>query len=211
MIESVHFRNFKVLRDTTLPLAPFSLIVGPNGSGKSTALQALSLIHNPSDINFQSVATAGLPSSDAVVVTIKWGPPYEGLETKVRWIQGGYEPPTHTRHGQTIVDPTDVEPVTAILAGVRIYSLDAKVIGNPVRIEPRLQLRQDGTFLAGVLDTLHGRSPKRFDELNAELRRWLPEFDRILFETAGQGIKSLVLSTRENKHIPATDLSQGTL
>ena len=38
MIESVQFRNFKALRNTTLPLGRFTLIVGPNGSGKSTAL-----------------------------------------------------------------------------------------------------------------------------------------------------------------------------
>jgi AAA15 family ATPase/GTPase len=46
MIESVHFRNFKALRDTTLPLGRFTLIVGPNASGKSTALQALKAAHN---------------------------------------------------------------------------------------------------------------------------------------------------------------------
>ena len=41
MIESVQFKNFKALRDATLPLGRFTLIVGPNGSGKSTALQRL--------------------------------------------------------------------------------------------------------------------------------------------------------------------------
>jgi len=32
MIELMQFRNFKVLRDTQLPLGRFTLIVGPNGS-----------------------------------------------------------------------------------------------------------------------------------------------------------------------------------
>jgi ABC-type Mn2+/Zn2+ transport system ATPase subunit len=41
MIESIEFTNFKALRKTTLPLAPFTLLLGPNGSGKSTVLQAL--------------------------------------------------------------------------------------------------------------------------------------------------------------------------
>jgi len=41
MIESIRFINFKALRDTTLPLSPFTLLLGPNGSGKSTVLQAL--------------------------------------------------------------------------------------------------------------------------------------------------------------------------
>jgi AAA15 family ATPase/GTPase len=41
MLTSITFKNFRVLRDATLPLGPFTLLVGPNGSGKSTALLAL--------------------------------------------------------------------------------------------------------------------------------------------------------------------------
>src|SRR5437773_5434964 len=41
MIESIQFANFKALRKTTLPLAPFTLLLGPNGSGKTSVLQAL--------------------------------------------------------------------------------------------------------------------------------------------------------------------------
>ncbi len=44
MIESVHFQNFKALRDTTLPLGRFTLIVGANGSGKSTAMRAIQMM-----------------------------------------------------------------------------------------------------------------------------------------------------------------------
>src|SRR5438552_12129831 len=51
MIESIEFTNFKALRKTTLPLAPFTLLLGPNGSGKTTVLQALQAIAGfaPSD------------------------------------------------------------------------------------------------------------------------------------------------------------------
>jgi len=41
MIKAIRFRNFKALRDSTLPLGRLNILVGPNGSGKSTALLAL--------------------------------------------------------------------------------------------------------------------------------------------------------------------------
>src|SRR5205085_6896871 len=41
---------------------------------------------------------------------------------------------------------------------------------------------------------------------------WLPEYDRILLETTGEGRKSLLLRTSEGRHpIPASALSDGTL
>lgn len=41
MIESVEFKNFKLLRDAHLTLPPLTLIVGPNSSGKSSILEGL--------------------------------------------------------------------------------------------------------------------------------------------------------------------------
>jgi predicted ATPase len=62
------------------------------------------------------------------------------------------------------------------------------------------------------LDRIRDQSPERFDQLNDELARWLPEFDRILFETPGQGTRAIRLRTRVGGHgIPAGALSQGTL
>jgi len=67
MIESVQFKNFKVLRDVTLPLSQFTLIVGPNGSGKSTALQALKAVVHPENFKFGNLVTAGLQPMDGEV------------------------------------------------------------------------------------------------------------------------------------------------
>src|SRR3954469_26013718 len=41
MLETVSFKNFKALRDVTIPLERFTVLAGPNASGKTTVLQGL--------------------------------------------------------------------------------------------------------------------------------------------------------------------------
>src|SRR5262250_933944 len=89
MIELIQFRNFKVLRDATLPLGRFTLIVGPNGSGKSTAMQALQALNDLRQLNerlnFHRIITAGLPLTDEteVEIILRWGSPLTDLMTRV--------------------------------------------------------------------------------------------------------------------------------
>src|SRR6185295_4655702 len=41
MIQTAHFKNFKILRQVWVDLQPLTVIVGPNSSGKTSILQAL--------------------------------------------------------------------------------------------------------------------------------------------------------------------------
>src|SRR5881396_1244075 len=83
MIEKITFVNFKALRDATLPLGPFTLIVGPNGSGKSTAMQALRFASDPHDYAFSDIVSAGWErySEPSVEVSIVWAA--RGKETTI--------------------------------------------------------------------------------------------------------------------------------
>jgi predicted ATPase len=95
---------------------------------------------------------------------------------------------------------------------MRVYSLDPRYLPEKVPLNPNQELIPEGPSLAGVLDRLRDSTPERFELLNTELGRLLPEFDRILFETPAQGQRAFSLRTREGHHkIPAVDLSQGTL
>ena len=59
---------------------------------------------------------------------------------------------------------------------------------------------------------MRDRSPERFEHFNLQLHEWLPEFNRVLFETPEQGRRAILLRTSEGGHaIPARELSQGTL
>lgn len=216
MIESISFLNFKALRNTTLPMGRFTLLVGPNGSGKSTALQALNVLRNqPQPRTISSLATAGLPMTDnlAVEVTVKWMAPTPGVFMKARWLPNRGGPVTDWGQSGGQQPPSIVtESLWKEFSRIRVYSLDARSLAAPVNLQPKLELAAEGGSLAGVLDQLRDEEPERFEALNQELGRLFPEFDRVLFETPDAGRRALLLRTRSARHaIRATDLSQGTL
>ena len=210
MIESIEFKNFKALRDTALPLSRFTLIVGPNGSGKSTALQAFSALGNPSQVQFSQYRSAGLSKTTSFSLTAKWKEDGNNFIITVQWSNDGVRGPEYVaesqnrRHEQT-------RPQSA-LGRSRFFALDAVAIATPVLLQPHMELAPDGANLAGVMDRLRDQNPERFDGLNDQLGRWIPEFDQVLFDTHAQGHRSIVLRTRRGGHrIAANQLSQGTL
>jgi len=208
MIESVQFKNFKVLRDAELPLGRFTLIVGPNGSGKSTALQALTMANWVSNYSHGRIVTAG--SNELVEIIINWS---GKSKTLLQWSPG-------STGRMVFVDSQGVplpindrqRKLLQWLNGVRIYSLDPKQIAKEMPLTPQAELQPDGANLVIVLDRLRDQSLERFDSLNEALGQWIPEFDRILFETPYGGSRAFLLRTRKGHHkIPAAELSHGTL
>jgi predicted ATPase len=95
---------------------------------------------------------------------------------------------------------------------MRIFSLDPAAIQARVHLNPRAELAPNGAGFAAVIDRLRDEAPERFEALNEELGRWLPEFDRVLFDTPEAGFRAIRLRTRVGGHpIPASELSHGTL
>lgn len=209
MIKSIHFQNFKALRDATLPLGPFTLIVGPNGSGKSTAMQAFGFVLASNALNFSEVVSAELKNERSADVAVH-----------LTWLEDGIEHVAEAvlERTSSYVQPKGSDPafyagpLRDFLASFRIYSFDAEAIATAVKTSPHPQLGPDGSNLAGVLDALRDSHPERFEELNREFHRWLPEFDRILFETPAEGKKTFLVRTSVGHHrYRASDLSQGVL
>ena len=210
MIKALRFQNYKVLRDTTLPLGKFTLLIGPNGSGKSTAISAFrkALTSEPSGPS-QLIASASAPPGQDVTVEVQWGEPYRATLT-ARWTANG--PVGHSINAPGGATGPLVQALRDELSRVRVYSFDATHLAATVQSQPEMALGETGMGLAGVLDRLRDQHPERFDALNAELARWLPEFDKVLFDTVGPGQKAIFLRDRASGHrIPAWDVSQGTL
>jgi len=214
MIKSVHFKNFKALIDATLPLNRFTLIVGPNGSGKSTAMQGLLMAGSPNSATFSAVITASLRNTEnsAAHIKIEWVSNNSVIFSNSGWqyVDGKYRR-FGPEFGEGQLPDEIIYKLREALRSFQIYSFDAEQLAAPVRLKPGLTLSPDGEFLAGVLDRLRDNAPEKFDALNEELGRWLPEFDRILFETLEEGYRSILLRTRSGHRIAASDLSHGTL
>jgi len=165
-------------------------------------------------LDFNKIATAGLAVHNNVEVVLHWGGAFAGTITYATWSRTG----EHVKQtdfnegvsgdlGQTLRNDLDT-----ILSAIRIYSFDAPSIAAPTLLEPHMTLESNGRNLAGVLDQLGNHEPERFAALSEEMGRWLPEFDRILFDTPLSGQRSFLLRTREGHHkIQASELSQGTL
>ena len=210
MIESIHFRNFKVLRDCTLPLSACTILIGPNGSGKSTVLQALELVRAQRQLGDQEWSAGTSTTDVGVEIAAAFTDPVPGHVMRLRWHHGG-----DMNLGYVLpdgVDQADPSPLRAFAAGIRVFSLDPDAIARPATIQKNVELGRDGSGLAALLDSLNDQHPERFAAVNVELSQWLPEFDRVQFERPAPGQKSLALRTRDGGHrIPAFQLSQGTL
>ncbi|HET6428103.1 MAG TPA: AAA family ATPase [Phycisphaerae bacterium] len=208
MIKSIHFKNFKALRDTTLELGRFTLLIGPNGSGKSTVLQGLSAAGRPSESSYSDLVTAGADPSgeEGPTVQVAWEHPRGAIH--VSWPRtGGY-----TRGHPGMRGAEQQHAGEAELAGIGLYSLRPEMVAKPVELQPNTRLHSNGFGLAVVLDQLRDQHPERFDRLNAEIGTWIPEFDRVLFQTPGPGTRAIAMRTRLGSHaIPAGNLSDGTL
>src|ERR1700720_28777 len=85
MFESIEFKNFKALRNATLPLGRFTLIVGANGSGKSTALNSILVLRSPGQWPFQQVLTAGVSEHEGSSLSAKWSEANAKSVVNVDW------------------------------------------------------------------------------------------------------------------------------
>jgi predicted ATPase len=224
---AIHFHNFKALRKTTLPLGRFTLVVGPNGSGKSTAVEALRFVAAPQRYEFKRMLTAGLNDPKATVeVTVDWkrasspeprsGTRYQPeVVTNAGWRRSGVDAQAFGPLHKMLIGGMDADTsswLDNVLSGTRIFSFDPEAIAKPVQTQPNPELLPNGSNLAAVLDALTDSDPERFEALNRELHRWLPEFDRVLFETPKPGMKGFFLRTSVGGYkYAASDLSHGTL
>src|SRR5258708_37971095 len=173
MIESIEFTNFKALRKTMLPLAPFTLLLGPNGSGKTTVLQALQLIASfipiQVDGNGRLLQKFGIWSSllsvtaedrnTAVIIKLR-------LRLKEQVVVAEFQiSPDGTvtkrfagENGTAMKSDGGTFLPSYWLGGMQTFSLDSATIAEPFPVSSG-PLQPNGRGLAAVLDDLKDNHP----------------------------------------------------
>jgi predicted ATPase len=214
MLESVEFKNFKMLRDAKLSLGPFTLLIGPNASGKSTALDGIALAADAAsgrsapDLDLSRYVSMPAKSGRHESVRVIFHSPPAWV-TEVRWdptcvVDNRYMGKSR-RQWKTGLVPT-------MLKNFRRFDFDARSISAPTLLEPSAELQFRGDGLAVVLDNLRDNHPARFEAVNHALADWLPEYDGVLFDTFPGGMRAIKMRVRgTGDAIKAEDLSQGTL
>ena len=210
MLKAIRFKNFRVLRNTTLPLSRVTVIVGPNGSGKSTVLQALGTLSSHPDEkragkgNYEDLISVDRrQTGEAVEVKFIGEQSNEHNEFVLTWTKANRTRGSNRGNNEEWNEFTN---------RVRIFGLVPSDIAQAVQLVPNIQIGSTGKGLAGVLDNLQDVWHDRFQALNAELPKWLPEFDRVQFDVRGPGEKAFSLRRRKDGlPIRSIDLSEGSL
>lgn len=205
MIQSIEFKNYRSLKDSLLPLSQFTLLVGPNGTGKTTALSVLRPFDVPLDFE-RNLTKCSSTEVSQISLVINFANDLAGVQFRkncssdqsenIHW--QGSEKQQHTAGDA--------------LKRAQVYSLSAQAMRKPVQFSAEANLLPTGANLANVLDRLRDEHPERFEAVNGVLAEWLPEFDRVLFDTPADGKRAIMLRLRASgQSISAEFLSDGTL
>ncbi|WP_353151641.1 AAA family ATPase, partial [Chryseobacterium sp.] len=87
-IQSVRIKNFRTLKDVSIPFDSVTTFIGPNGAGKSTVLRALDWFFNgkPGSLNEKDCSFGAIDEDIEVQIT------FSDLTKKDREVLGKYAP-----------------------------------------------------------------------------------------------------------------------
>lgn len=205
VIASVAFRNFKALRNASVRLAPFNLIVGPNGSGKTSLIESLLHLRTLSKLVPTDATTTDDGRPD---ILFEFSPPHETLQIRLSCIDA------------MMCDALRISPPNSPgwpalrdeIGRIRSYVFDHAAMGQPSPVANSTELAADGSNLASVLAALKATQPDAYAAFVAEALRLFPEFTAFELQSRPGGNIALAFTLiGEVGLVEGEDLSQGML
>ena len=229
MLTQVDIQNYRSIYQSSVLLAPFTLLVGNNGVGKSNFLrlfeEASSNANSPTlDTVSRSVS---LPRHRSFALKDQVLSIYNDREQVYSIKRTGDRFSYFSRDQDELVSSLTLEledicsemvedytqrSQLSELADVRVFSLDPRSAGRvePIASQPTVQ--GDGTGLVQVLDSLKtGEREDLFDRIERVFKSYVPEIEKLSFSTDSSGKRSLQVQERcALTPVPLSGLSQGT-
>ena len=215
MITHVRIQNFRSFLDAEVELQPFSLIVGANGSGKSNLLKFFAAI--------SGAAPAADAHGNAIGDITGHRAPFMLRGTGWMKHQNGSQ---HTfgfrvAFGDTELTGSSAPQTGAILLssqlpwqgkGLAIFNIDPEKVAAVETTVPAATVKATGEGTAQVLDALkNGDREDLFEKIEENLRRYVPEVEKLSLRTVENGKKQIQVREKGLKvPVPATELSEGT-
>jgi predicted ATPase len=210
MIEKVEFRNFKALRDVSLDLERFTVLVGPNASGKTSVLEGLDYLARAGSTD--QVRDVFREGPRPALLTSCGSPGHLSLTclTELGWIHVGESWPAGASFpspsggvGRRIVSeeielggdsgkaPFEVRCEEGLFVGgnklgpVRLLRLDVKRLVAPsYSDEATPHMQPDGEGLPSVLAYLASNRPDEFVAIQEALQEVVPIVREMRFPRA---------------------------
>jgi predicted ATPase len=200
MIETVSFKNFKALRDVTIPLERFTVLVGPNASGKTSVLQGLAYLHakDPSSVLQGERHPAVLRSrASTETIELRCRGTWQGKEGSIDLVAEEYDEErwgvyTTIRYGDhKVTEPANVsqlssqdrEIIDTVRPTVDLLRLDATMVARPSYSDSLVpRMAPDGEGLAAVLAEMLISRAEDFRKIEQALRAVIPSVERIRLE-----------------------------
>lgn len=207
VIASVAFRNFKALRNASVRLEPFNLVLGPNGSGKTSLIESL--------LHLRSLARLSATDAPALVaanghpdMTFRFHPPHDTIEVRLSCVDASACNALH-------VAPPDAPDWPALrddIVRIRRFVFNHDAMAEPAPLAKGAELEGDGANLAAVLAHWRGEQPAAYEAFVAEALRLFPEYSAFSLESQANGTVSPAFALVGGVGVvDSVNLSQGTL
>jgi len=220
MFKKVTISNFKCLRDVTVELGPFNVLIGLNNTGKTSFLEAVQFgAHVGAGLGkpfqgacFEDLAWQG-DSGLEIQVLSQLAPPL-GAQLNVDrmgalWRKG--------RAPQAIVwktepgEPVPMPLLQPLASNVKVYRFLPNALRKTANLTDSLQ--PDGSGLATVLSQLQALRRERFEKLQERLRQAIdvPGIEHLSLPQTDQGLTVAVKERTSDNLIYGATMSDGLL